>query len=165
MWELFERPFVRKLSIGAGIKSFTGRCPSCVCERKFCLCARYLSHVATRVVFGAALTDVVVALSLAELLAQRERREALELFRELLGRVGGEGPGALPAQLIERVRLAHLVVLQVHHVEHVALGLLGRDLAALVVRADDVQVVVDAHVHRVLVAYEALDRERGKKLL
>lgn len=110
------------------------------------------------------LTDVVVALSLAELLAQCERCEALELFGELLRRVGGEGPGTLPAQLIERVRLAHLVVLKVHHVEDVALGLLGRDLATLVVRADDVQVVVDAHVHCVLVTYKAGEREREREI-
>lgn len=110
-------------------------------------------------VYGVTLTDVVVALSLAELLAQRERREALELFRELLGRVGGEGSGALPAQLIERVRLAHIVVLLIHHIEDVPLGLLGRDLATLVVRADDVQVVVDVHVYCVLVTYEAGEKE------
>lgn len=122
----------------------------------------HLTHVSL-FIYGVTLTDVVVALSLAELLAQRERCEALKLFGELLRRVGGEGPGALPAQLIERVRLAHLVVLQVHHVEDVALGLLRQDLATLVVRADDVQVVVDVHVHRVLVTYEPGEREGEKK--
>lgn len=99
-------------------------------------------------------TDIVVALPLAELLAQGEGGEALELLRELLGRVGGEGPRALPAQLVEGVRLAHVVVLLVHHVEHVALGILRAHLAVGVVRADDVQVVVDANLHRVLVPQE-----------
>lgn len=121
-----------------------------------------ISHVSVCSCFSVTLTDVVVALSLAELLAQRERCEALELLRELLRSVGGERSGALPAQLIERVRLADLVVLQVHHVEDVALCLLGRDLTALVVRTDDVQVVIDVHVHSVFVTDKAgEERERG----
>ena len=68
------------------------------------------------------LTDIVVALSLSELLAQGEGREALELLREFLRRVGSEGPGALPPELVEGVRLAHVVVLLLHHVQDVALG-------------------------------------------
>ncbi len=84
------------------------------------------------------LTNIVVTLSLAELFAQSEGSEALKLLRELLWSVRSERPGALPAQLVEGLRLAVLVVLQLHHVEHVPLGLLGWDLATCVVRADDV---------------------------
>lgn len=93
------------------------------------------------------LTDIVVALPLSELLPQGEGGEALELLRELLGCVGGEGSRALPAQLVEGARLAHLVVLLLHHVEHVTLGGVRRHLAVGVVRADDVQVVVDSNLH------------------
>lgn len=60
----------------------------------------HLTHLYL-LIYSVTLTDVVVALSLAELLAQRERCEALELFGELFSCVGGEGSGALPAQLIE----------------------------------------------------------------
>lgn len=77
--------------------------------------------------------------------------------------MGGEGPRALPAQLVEGARLAHLVVLLLHHVEHVALGSVRRHLAVGVVRADDVQVVVDVNFHRVLVPQEPAGEERGDR--
>lgn len=59
--------------------------------------------------------------------------------------------------------LAVLIVLQLHHVKHVALGLLGSDLAASVVRADDVQVVINAHVHGIIIPEETGGREERKK--
>lgn len=97
------------------------------------------------------LTNIVVTLSLAELLAQSEGSEALELLRELLWSVRSERSGTLPAQLVEGLRLAVLIVLQLHHIEHVPLGLLGWDLAPCVVRTDDVQVVIDADIHGVII--------------
>lgn len=76
--------------------------------------------------------------------------------------MGSEGPRALPAKLVEGVRFAHVVVLLLHHVQHVALGLLRRHLAAGVVGADDVQVVVDAHADRVLVPKKTTGRQRER---
>lgn len=61
---------------------------------------------------------------------------------------------ALPAHLIVRLRLAGLVVLALHHVEHVPLGVQLRHLAFGVMGADDVQVVVQPHLHRVVVPVE-----------
>ena len=68
------------------------------------------------------LTDIIIALSLSELLAQGERCEALELLGEFLGSMGSEGPRTLPTQLVKGVRFTHLVVLPLHHVQHVALS-------------------------------------------
>lgn len=84
------------------------------------------------------LTNIVITFSLAELLAQGEGSEALKLLRELFWSVRSEGPGALPAQLVEGLRLAGFIVLQLHHVQHVPLGLLGWYLAPSVVRADNI---------------------------
>lgn len=97
------------------------------------------------------LTDIIVALSLAELLPQGEGREALKLLGELLGRVRRKRVAALPPHLVVRLRLAALVVLALHHVEHVALGVQQRHLALGVVGTDDVQVVVEPHLHGVVV--------------
>lgn len=111
------------------------------------------------------LTDIIIAFSLSELLPQGEGGETLEFLRELLRSVGSEGPRALPTELVEGVRLAHLVVLFLHHVEHIALGGVRRHLALGVVGADDVQVVVDAHLHRVFIPQEAAETGRGRRLL
>lgn len=97
------------------------------------------------------LTDVIVALSLTKLLSQRERSKTLELLGELLRGVGGERVAALPAHLVVRLGLAGFVVLALHHVEHVALGVQQGHLALGVVGADDVQVVVELHLHGVVV--------------
>lgn len=103
---------------------------------------------------GGALTDIIVALALAELLPQGEGREALELLGELLGGVRRKRVSALPAHLVVRLRLAAVVVLALHHVEHVALGVQQRHLALGVVGTHDVQVVVEPHLHGVVVPQE-----------
>ena len=97
------------------------------------------------------LTDIIVALSLAELLSQSERSKALELFRELLGGVRSKRVAALPAHLVVRLGLAGVVVLALHHVEHVSLGVQQWHLALGVMGADDVQVVIELHLHGVVV--------------
>lgn len=61
---------------------------------------------------------------------------------------------ALPSHLIVRLRLAGVVVLALHHVEHVALGVQLRHLALGVMGADDVQVVIQPHFHGVVVPME-----------
>lgn len=61
---------------------------------------------------------------------------------------------ALPSHLIVGLRFAGLVVLALHHVEHVALGVQLGHLAFGIVGADDVQVVVQPHLHRVVVPVE-----------
>lgn len=58
---------------------------------------------------------------------------------------------ALPAHLIVRLGLAGFVVLALHHVEHVTLGIQQRHLTLRVMRADDVQVVIEFHLHGVVV--------------
>lgn len=58
---------------------------------------------------------------------------------------------ALPAHLVVGLGLACVVVLALHHVEHVALGVQQRHLALGVMGADDVQVVVELHLHGVVV--------------
>lgn len=112
------------------------------------------------------LTDIIIALSLPELLSQGEGGEALKLLREFFRSMRSEGPRALPAELIEGVRLAHLVVLSLHHVQHVTLSRMRRHLAVGVVRADDVQIVIDAHFHRILIPLKAAgETERDTRLL
>lgn len=75
----------------------------------------------------------------------------------------GEGPRALPAELVEGVRFTHVVILPLHHVQHIALGSVRWHLAVSVVGADDVQIVIDAYFHCVLIPQEAAGRqeERG----
>ncbi len=99
----------------------------------------------------ASLTDVVVLLAHVELVAQREGAEALELFRELDGSVRHVGPVALPA-LEAQLGVAGAVAEVADHVKDVLLchGALQRPpLAGVIVWAVDVQVVIDADLHRV----------------
>ena len=58
---------------------------------------------------------------------------------------------ALPAHLVVRLGLAGVVVLALHHVEHVSLGVQQWHLALGVMGADDVQVVIELHLHGVVV--------------
>lgn len=109
------------------------------------------------------LTDIIIALPLSELFAQSKGRESLELFREFFRSVGCKGPGALPAELVERVRFAHLIVLPLHHIQNITLSCMRWHLAVGVVGADDVQIVVDTYFYCVLIPQEAEDtqEERG----
>ena len=109
------------------------------------------------------LTDIIVALALAELLAQGEGREPLELLGELLRGVGCERVAALPAHLVVGLGLAGVVVLLLHHVEDVALSVLRRHLAQRVVGTHDVQVVVELHLHRVVVPHKPDGRRGGSE--
>lgn len=97
------------------------------------------------------LTDIIVAFSLTELLSQSERSKTLELFRKLLRGVRSKRVAALPAHLVVRLGLAGLVVLGLHHVEHVSLSIQQRHLTLRVMGADDVQVVIELHLHGVVV--------------
>ncbi len=83
-----------------------------------------------------------------ELVAQREGAVALELLRELDGRVGGVGPVALPP-LEAQLGIAGPVTTVADHVEDILLASAHHALAVVVMRAVDVQVVVDVHLHRV----------------
>ena len=99
------------------------------------------------------LTDVVVFSAGAELEAQGEGGEELELLGELERPVGGEWPVALPAFEALGGVVAGAVAVVVDHVEDVALGSVVRHRPH-VVRAVHVQVVVDAHVDVVVPAVE-----------
>ena len=92
------------------------------------------------------LTDVIVLLSHVELVAQREGAVALELLRELDGCVGGVGPVTLPP-LEAQLGVAVPVATVTDHVEDVLLSGADHALAVVVMRAVDVQVVVDVHLH------------------
>lgn len=88
-------------------------------------------------------------MSRPELKAQGEGSEELELLREAQGPVGAAGTVALPALEATHPVLAGSVALVVDHEQDVALHApVGRK--ALVVRAVDVQVVVNVHCHPVL---------------
>lgn len=100
------------------------------------------------------LTDIIVAFSLAEFLSQSKRSKTLELLRELLRGVRSERMSALPSHLVIRLGFAGVVVLSLHHVEHVPLRVQQWHLALRVMGADDVQVVVELHLHSVVVPKE-----------
>lgn len=97
------------------------------------------------------LTDVVVLLAHVELVAQREGAVPLELLRELDLSVRRVGPVALPA-LEALLGVARAVAAVADHVKDVLLGhgaLQRPPRGRVVMRAVDVQVVVDADLHRV----------------
>lgn len=97
------------------------------------------------------LTDVVVLLAHVELVAQREGAVPLELLRELDGSVRGVRPVALPA-LEALLGVAHAVAAVADHVKDVLLGhgaLQRPPRGDVVMWAVDVQVVIDADLHRV----------------
>ena len=98
------------------------------------------------------LTDVVVLVARAELEAQREGREELELLGELERAPGRRGPVALPALEAALPVVAGGVAFAVDHVQHLVLHALGRRQRCSVVRAVNVQVVVDAHLYGVAAA-------------
>lgn len=83
-----------------------------------------------------------------KLVAQREGAVALELLGELDGRVGSVGPVALPP-LEAQLGVTVPVAAATDHVEDVLLSGAHHALAVVVMRAVDVQVVVDVHRHRV----------------
>lgn len=99
----------------------------------------------------AILTDIVVAFSLAKFLSQSKRSKTLELFRELLGGVRSKWMATLPSHLIVRLRFAGIIVLTLHHVEHVSLCIQQGHLTLGVMGADDVQVVIKLHLYGVVV--------------
>lgn len=84
------------------------------------------------------LTDIVVTVSLFELLAQGEGGEALELLRQLLRAMPGIGMVAQPADLVLRLRLAHLILLLLHQVQCIPFHGCLCHRVILVVWADDV---------------------------
>lgn len=104
------------------------------------------------------LTDVVVLLSNVELVAQREGAVALELLRELDGCVGGMRSVTLPP-LEAHLGVAVPVTTVTDHVEDVLLSGANHALAVVVVRAVDVQVVVNIHLHCVALPAQTGNRD------
>lgn len=103
------------------------------------------------------LTDVEVFPAWSEFESQRKGCEELELLRELERPIGRVGPVALPPlEPFGRV-VAGAVAVEVHHVQDVALRPVFRD-GVLVVRAENVQVVVDADVDVVVAPLEPAGR-------
>lgn len=94
------------------------------------------------------LTDVIILMSRPELKAKREGGEELKLLRETQGSIGTLGPIALPALEAPHAVLTGQVTIMVDHEEDVALHATVR-LRALVIRTVHVQVIVDAHSHRI----------------
>lgn len=98
------------------------------------------------------LTYVVVLVARPELEAEAERREQLELLGELERAVGALRPVTLPAFEAFAAVVAGGEAVVVDHEQHVSLHLLR--LRPVVVRAVNVQVVVNGHLHRVLASME-----------
>ena len=109
------------------------------------------------------LTDVVILLANVELVAQREGAVALELLGELDGRVRGMRPVALPP-LEAQLRVTIPVAAVTDHVEDVLLSGAHHALAVVVMRAVDVQVVVDVHLHRVSLPTQTGQKEITKTI-
>lgn len=99
------------------------------------------------------LTYVVVLSARSELEAQGEGGEELELLRELERSVGRVRPVALPAFEALGGVVTRAVAIIVDHVEDVALSPLHWH-RVLIVRAVDIQVVVNAHVDVVVPTME-----------
>lgn len=89
-----------------------------------------------------ALTDVVVAVSLFEILAQGKTCEAVELLGQLLRAMLGLGIVAEPADVVPGLGLALPVLLVLHQVQCVLLHGRVCHRGILVMRTDDVQVVI-----------------------
>lgn len=105
------------------------------------------------------LTDVVVLVSGSELEAERERCEELELLGEAQRAICVLRPVALPAFETPHAVFTAGVAFVVHHEEDVALHPAGR-LRLLVVRTEDVQIVVDVHGDGVIPVPEPRERRR-----
>lgn len=108
-----------------------------------------------------ALTDVVVLLSNMELVAQREGAVSLELLRELDGCVWGVRAVTLPP-LEAKLRVTVPVATVADHVKDVLLTGAHHALAVVVMRAVDVKVVVDVHLHRVALPAQTGHRHTDK---
>lgn len=107
------------------------------------------------------LTDVVILLADVELVAQREGAVALELLGELDGRVGGVRPVTLPP-LEAHLGITAPVTAIADHVEDVLLSGAHHALAVVVMRAVDVQVVVDVHLHCVALPTQTGQAEKQR---
>lgn len=94
------------------------------------------------------LTYVIVLVSRSKLETKREGGEELELLRKAQGSVGALGPVTLPSLEAPHAVLTGEVTVMVNHEKDVALHATVR-LGGLVIRTVHVQVVVDAHGHRV----------------
>lgn len=107
-----------------------------------------------------ALTDIIVAFSLTKLLPKCEWSKTLELFGELLWSVRSKWMAALPAHLVVWLGLAGHIIFTLHHVQHIPLGVHLRHLAQRVVRANNVQVVIELHLHGIVVPLKPAEGER-----
>lgn len=109
------------------------------------------------------LTYVIVLVPRPELKTKREGGEELKLLREAQGSVGTLGPVTLPPFEAPHAVLTGEVTIMVHHEKDVALHATVR-LRALVVRTVHIQVVVDAHGHRVFALPEPATESQSIRL-
>lgn len=118
--------------------------PSCGCALNASPC----------VPVSAALTDVVVAMSFLEFLAQGERCEALELLRQLLWTMPGAGLVAPPADLVFGLGLAYCILLVIHQIQCIPLHGSVCHRVILIMGTDNVQVVIQSHMYCVVLIPE-----------
>lgn len=100
------------------------------------------------------LTDVEILPAWPELKSQWEGREELELFRELQWSIWGMRPITLPPLEPFGSVITGAVAIKVHHVQNIAFGLIIWH-RIFIVRAEHIQVVIDADVDVVVASLES----------
>jgi hypothetical protein len=110
-----------------------------------------------------ALTDVVVAVSFLEFLAQDERCEALDLLSQLLWAMLGIGLVALPANWVLGSGLAYYILLMLHQVQCVLLHSSFCHRVILIMWTDNVQVVIQLHMYCVVLIPKPGHMKSGRK--
>lgn len=100
------------------------------------------------------LTDVEILPAWPELKSQWEGREELKLFRELQWSIWGMRPITLPPLEPFGSVITGAVAIKVHHVQNVAFGLIFWH-RVFIVRAEHIQVVIDADIDVVITSLES----------
>lgn len=107
------------------------------------------------------LTDVEILPAWPELKSQWEGREELELFRELQWSIWGMRPITLPPLEPFGSVITGAVAIKVHHVQNIAFCLIFRHWV-FIVRAEHIQVVVDADIDVIVTSLESEITEQFK---
>lgn len=108
------------------------------------------------------LTDVEILPAWPELKSQWEGREELELFWELQWSIWGMRPITLPPLEPFGSVITGAVAIKVHHVQNVALCLIFWHWV-FIVRAEHIQVVIDADIDVVVTSLESEITEELKR--
>lgn len=108
------------------------------------------------------LTDVEILSAWPEFKSKGKGSEELEFFRELQRSIWRVRPVTFPSLEAFGSVVAGTVAVKVHHVEDIAFSLIFWD-RVLIVRAENVQVVIDTDVYVVITPLESVrNRRKGK---